>query len=143
MRSSLPAAVLVLGCLTPPRAHAPAGAEPEAAQASVAGTRAATHPTPPPRDDPRACVDAKPVVDSSTTDAARAEEPSLAEAVRKRLIERSPQVQACAPTLLGTAEVDLMVEVGSDGATRARVLGTSLTDCAAIRCVREELSGLR
>ena len=133
-------------CLTPP----PVQPVSQAVSSSPAAAAPAAAPPPAlPYDDPKTCIgpstttgprnDGTPAANA----AAAAEAEAVATEVQRRIVELSTEISACQPAPQGVEEVDVALEVASDGATRAKVFGTSLAECSVINCVRGKITGLQ
>ncbi len=128
-----------LGCgpHSEPRAATPAPAVAPLPPAASAAAQSA------PLDDPNSCVDAARKTDELTKrgDAARIDHTTIMAKIQSRIIERSDAIRSCRPAAAKRDEVDLEVELLPDGSTRAKVVGATLSECAAIQCVREKIGG--
>jgi hypothetical protein len=62
---------------------------------------------------------------------------------QRRIVELSDALRACRGSAQGEVQSIVQVDVPKDGATRGRVLGTSLSECAAVRCIRDKLTALQ
>jgi hypothetical protein len=63
--------------------------------------------------------------------------------IQRRVVERSDQLRSCQPALRETEVVDVIVEVGGDGTTSAKIVGTSVSECAVVSCIRKGVTGLQ
>jgi hypothetical protein len=72
-----------------------------------------------------------------------AERKQVAFEIERQIVARSEELRSCLPAHPGIEEVDLQVDLSADGTTRAKVTGTSISDCAAISCIRDRISGLQ
>lgn len=141
-----------LACLRPPeRAPAPPDPPPSAvtpaAQAAPMAPAAPAAPTAPqqPLDDPNSCVDSASEVEKLVERANVSREASEALRVEteRRITESLDELRSCRTGPAGASEVIVEVLIAPDGATRAGVLGTSLSECGVVECIREKLTGLQ
>lgn len=128
---------VAIGCLRPadPPPAPPPPAPPPAAPPIPAPAPTAPAPAAAPLDDPRSCIDPP---------AERQEAgPDVYAETHRRVLELSDQIRACRGSLQGEIQSIVEVDVGADGATRARVTATSLSECAAVSCIRDKLTALQ